>query len=99
MAEGGSYGSRDGDVTLRTALRPGDVGWIVRTHGTVYAREWGFDHTFEAYVAGPLAACVLDGSPRDRIWLAERGRETVGCVAVVAASPRIAQLRWFLVVP
>jgi GNAT superfamily N-acetyltransferase len=86
-------------VTIRTDLRPGDIGWIVSSHGTIYAKEWGFDPTFEAYVAGPLAACVRAGSTRDRIWLAERDGRIVGCVAIVAASPAQAQLRWFLVMP
>jgi N-acetylglutamate synthase-like GNAT family acetyltransferase len=86
-------------VTLRTDLKPGDLGRIVSMHGLVYAREYGFDRTFEAYVAGPLAQCVLSASGRDRIWLAEREGRLVGSVAVVAASPLAAQLRWFLVEP
>jgi GNAT superfamily N-acetyltransferase len=86
-------------VTLRTELRPGDLGWIVETHGTMYDREHGFDSTFEAYVAGPLSACALASSARERIWLAEREGRRVGCVAIVGASERTAQLRWFLVVP
>jgi ribosomal protein S18 acetylase RimI-like enzyme len=84
-------------VSLRHDLRPGDLGSVVRLHGTVYAREYGFDPTFEAYVAGPLAAFVL--SPRGRLWLAERGDRLVGCVAVVEATGDEAQLRWFLVDP
>src|SRR6478672_5540102 len=86
-------------VTLRTTLRPGDLGAVVQLHGTVYAREYGFDPTFEAYVAGPLAEFVLHPSDRERLWVAERGGRLVGCVAVVAAGPRTAQLRWFLVDP
>jgi GNAT superfamily N-acetyltransferase len=88
-----------GEITLRTELHPGDVGWIVGTHGSLYAREWGFDPSFEAYVAGPLAACVRAGSTRDRIWLAERDGRRIGCVAIVAASLEQAQFRWFLVTP
>jgi ribosomal protein S18 acetylase RimI-like enzyme len=99
MAESDAPTSPGSGVTLRADLRPGDLGWIVETHGTVYAREWGFDHTFEAYVAGPLAAAVLAGSPRERVWIAERDGERIGCVAIVAAGPRVAQLRWFLVLP
>jgi ribosomal protein S18 acetylase RimI-like enzyme len=86
-------------IHLRTQLRPGDLGMIVYLHGTIYARERGFDPTFEAYVAGPLAEFVKVGSPRERLWIAERGTQLVGCIAIVAAGPRTAQLRWFLVDP
>jgi GNAT superfamily N-acetyltransferase len=86
-------------ASVRTVLRPGDVGAVVTLHGVLYAREYGFDPTFEAYVAGPLAAFVLRGSPRERIWLAEHDDHLIGCVAIVADSPGVAQLRWFLVAP
>jgi ribosomal protein S18 acetylase RimI-like enzyme len=85
--------------TLRTVLRPGDLGAIVHLHGVVYAREYGFDPTFEAYVAGPLAGFVRAGSDRERIWIAERAGRLAGSVAIVAATPATAQLRWFLVDP
>jgi GNAT superfamily N-acetyltransferase len=88
-----------GPITLRTELRPGDLGAIVSLHGVVYARERGFDPTFEAYVAGPLAEFVRSGDRRQRLWIAERDGRIVGCVAIVAAAPRTAQLRWFLVAP
>jgi N-acetylglutamate synthase-like GNAT family acetyltransferase len=86
-------------TAVRTTLRPGDIGAISALHGTVYAKEYGFDTTFEAYVAGPLAAFVLKASPRERIWIAERDARIVGCVAIVEESPGVAQLRWFLVAP
>jgi GNAT superfamily N-acetyltransferase len=88
-----------GAVTLRTDLRPGDLGRVVELHGAVYAREYGFDPTFEAYVAGPLAEYVHRAAPRERLWLAERGGRLVGCAAIVAAEPGVAQFRWFLVEP
>jgi GNAT superfamily N-acetyltransferase len=84
---------------VRTDLRPGDLGSVVRLHGVVHGRECGFDASFEAYVAGPLAEFVLAASPRQRLWLAERGGDLVGCVAIVEASAEEAQLRWFLVDP
>jgi GNAT superfamily N-acetyltransferase len=87
------------DDWFRTELKPGDIGAIVQMHGLIYAKEYGFDHTFEAYVAGPLAECVRAASPRDRIWIAERDDKIVGCIAIVAASSQVAQLRWFLVDP
>jgi GNAT superfamily N-acetyltransferase len=86
-------------VTIRTSLRPGDLGAIVQLHGTIYAREYGFDPTFEAYVAGPLADFVRLGSDRERLWIAENDDQIVGCIAIVAATTETAQLRWYLVDP
>lgn len=86
-------------ITLRTDLRPGDLGAIVHLHGTLYAREYGFDPTFEAYVAGPLAEFILHPSPRNRLWLAEQDSRFVGCIAMVGAAEAEAQLRWYLVDP
>jgi GNAT superfamily N-acetyltransferase len=97
--EHGQQGALPAGVVLRDELRPGDVGEIVRLHGLVYAAEQRFDATFEAYVAGPLAAFVLEGSPRSRLWVAEQGGQIVGSVAIVAAEGDAAQLRWYLVVP
>src|SRR6476646_8340020 len=92
-------GSPTEPITLRTTLRPGDVGAVVSLHGTLYAREYGFDATFEAYVAGPLAEFVRSGSDRERLWIAEQDGRLVGCIAIVLASAEAAQLRWFLVDP
>lgn len=86
-------------IAIRTALGPGDVEAIVRLHGDLYAREFGFDETFADYVAHPLAAFAREGSSRERIWIAEEGGRIVGCVAIVAASEKEARLRWFLVDP
>lgn len=88
-------------IVLRTQLRPGDIDQVVLLHGRLYAREHGYDHTFEAYVAEPLARFACTASPRERIWLAERDERILGCIAIVAAesAPEVAQLRWFLVDP
>lgn len=86
-------------LAIRTRLQPGDIGSVVHLHGTIYARECGFDHTFEAYVAGPLAEFARSSASRERIWLAEDGDRLVGSIAIVAAGPDTAQLRWYLVDP
>lgn len=86
-------------ITVRADLRPGDLGSIVSLHGVLYAQERGFDPSFEAYVAGPLSDFVRSDTERQRLWIAERNGRMVGCVAIVAASPGTAQLRWFLVDP
>lgn len=89
----------DSSTTLRNDIRPGDIGSVAALHGIVYAKEYGFDPTFEAYVAGPLAEFVLRAAPGERIWLAERDGRLVGCIAIVAEQAGVAQLRWFVVAP
>lgn len=93
-------------ISIRNNLRPGDIGEVIHLHGVVYAEEQGWDHTFDAYVAGPLAEFVKSSSPRDRIWIVELtegdkegGRKAVrivGSVAIVDFSDGDAQLRWLL---
>jgi GNAT superfamily N-acetyltransferase len=87
------------NIAIRTIIRPGDIGAIVGLHGTFYAKEYGFNERFEAYVAGPLSEFVLKRSPRERLWIAEEENRFVGCVAIVEADESTAQLRWFLVDP
>lgn len=88
------------NVNLRCDLRPGDIGSVVSLHGVIYSQEYGYDHTFEAYVAAGAAefAQAFD-SHRDRLWIAEAGGQTIGSVAIVRRTASEAQLRWFLVHP
>lgn len=86
-------------VTFRTDLKAGDIGYVIHLHGVIHGRECGFDPTFEAYVAAPLAEFVRHPSPRQRLWVAEKEGRIVGCIAIVEVSVESAQLRWFLVDP
>jgi GNAT superfamily N-acetyltransferase len=86
-------------ATIRNTLKPGDFGAIVYLHGHLYAEEYGFDHTFEPYVARPLADFVLSPPDRQRIWMVETAEAVMGSVAIVRVSDTAAQLRWLLVHP
>lgn len=87
-------------VKIQTTLSPGDIGEIIRLHGVLYAREYGWDETFEVYVAEGLSKFVLNYNPeRDRIWVAEHEGRIVGCIAIAGYSETEAQLRWYLVHP
>ena len=86
--------------TLRHSFRPGELGYLTYLHGTVYAREYGYDTTFEAYVAEGLAEFIQSFKPKkDRIWLARAHDCVIGSVAIVGRSKLEAQLRWFFVHP
>jgi N-acetylglutamate synthase-like GNAT family acetyltransferase len=91
----------DSDMTfaLRSDLRAGDLGTLISLHGTVYARECGFDSTFEAHVARLLGEFVYERTDRDGFWIAEREGCLVGSIAVVGRSGRDSQLCWLLVEP
>lgn len=84
---------------IRTDLKQGDIGYLIYLHGVVYANEYGWDNTFEAYVAGPLAEFAKAHSARERIWIVEREGIVAGSISIVEASTEQAQLRWFLLHP
>lgn len=80
--------------------RPGDIGWVIHRHGTVYAEEYNFDETFEALVAEILAKFINCHDPkREYLWIAEQDGKRIGSVMLVDAGDRVAQLRLLLVAP
>jgi DNA-binding MarR family transcriptional regulator/GNAT superfamily N-acetyltransferase len=86
-------------ATLREP-RPGDMGFVVQSHGALYASEYGFDASFEALVAD-IAAKFLTSfdASRERCWIAELDGVPVGSVFVVRHNDEIAKLRLLLVDP
>lgn len=86
-------------VSIRTEIHPGDIGSIIHLHGTLYAKEYAFDHTFEPYVAIPLGEFVMKQTPGDKLWIVEQKENVVGSVAIVRCPGNIAQLRWLIVHP
>ena len=86
-------------ATLRDP-RPGDMGWVVQSHGSLYAGEYGFDSSFEALVAEITAKFLTSfDASRERCWIADIGGAAVGSVFLVRHSDDIAKLRLLLVDP
>jgi len=76
------------------------MGRVVQLHGALYAREFGYDATFEALVAEIAAGFVRNfDAKRERCWIAELRGEVVGSVFLVRKSPTVAKLRLLIVDP
>jgi GNAT superfamily N-acetyltransferase len=91
---------------IRPVGKPGDLGWMVRAHGEIYAAEYGWDSSFEALVARIVADFAADPDrPGQRGWIAELDDRLAGCVLCVPAEDAgdsdgaTAQLRILLVDP
>jgi DNA-binding MarR family transcriptional regulator/predicted GNAT family acetyltransferase len=94
-----------GDETPRPAAslrdpEPGDMGWVVQSHGALYAAEYGFGAVFEGLVAEIVAGFVTSFDPaRERCWIADLAGQPVGSVFLVRQSDEVAKLRLLLVDP
>ena len=61
------------EVVIRELGQPGDLGWVVMTHGEIYAREFGWDTSMESFTAGIVADYATGhDSDREAAWIAER---------------------------
>src|SRR4051794_22769438 len=87
-------------VMIRSIGEPGDLGWVVLAHGELYAREFGWDTSFEALVARIVADWAAQhDDATEAAWVAELDGRRVGCVFCVREDITTARLRILLVDP
>ena len=76
------------------------MGRVVQLHGELYAREFGYDTSFEALVAEIVADFVRNCDPkRERCWIAERDGIVVGSIFLVRKNESEAKLRLLIIDP
>jgi len=87
------------DITIRTDIRPGDIGYITYMHGWIYQEEYGYSTAFEGYVAESFHKFLINyNQEKDCLWRAEHNGNIIGCIGMVGYGES-AQLRWFLIAP
>lgn len=88
------------DISIRTALKPGDIGYVIYMHGNLYQQECNFGVGFEAYVAKGLSEFYEQYDERlDRVWVAEHAGKIVGFLVLMHRAAGEAQLRYFILEP
>jgi N-acetylglutamate synthase-like GNAT family acetyltransferase len=87
------------DISIRTELRPGDIGYVIYMHGDLYKKEYSYGIPFEAYVAKGLCEFYEKYNPqRNRVWVCEHKDRMVGFLLLMDRG-KAAQLRYFLIQP
>jgi peptidyl-dipeptidase Dcp len=87
------------DISIRTELRPGDIGYVTYMHGALYGREYGYGIQFETYVANGLCEFYEKYNPeRSRVWVCEHNDRMIGFLLLMDRG-KAAQLRYFLIEP
>jgi peptidyl-dipeptidase Dcp len=88
------------DIQIRTTLHPGDIGYIIYLHGSMYGTEYGYTISFEAYVAHGLYEFYKQYNPlEDRVWICEHNNTVVGFVLLMHRGNNTAQLRYLILLP
>jgi peptidyl-dipeptidase Dcp len=87
------------NISIRTDLRSGDIGYVTYLHGSLYFREYKYGLPFENYVAKGLCEFYEKYNPeRNRIWACEHQDRMIGFLLLMDRG-EAAQLRYFLIEP
>lgn len=87
------------DISIRTQLKPGDIGYIIYLHGALYGKEYEYGVQFETYVAKGLCEFYEKYDPRrNRVWICEHNDKVIGFLLLMDRGDS-AQLRYFLIEP
>ncbi|WP_428664672.1 GNAT family N-acetyltransferase [Runella sp.] len=87
-------------ITIRTDIRPGDLGYITYLVGLLYAKEYGMNLLNDIEMANFITHFVPHHRPeKERLWIAETDEHIVGSVIVFEEHPGVAHLRSLLLHP
>jgi peptidyl-dipeptidase Dcp len=88
------------DITIRTEIQPGDLGYVIHRHGVIYNKEYQYGVVFEAYVSKGIFELYKNYDvDKDCVWICEHGNRMVGFLALEHKENEAAQLRFFFIEP
>lgn len=83
----------DRNVTIRT-YKPGDPSLVCYFYYKLYERQYHFNGSVEKYFIRGMAE-LFNSPGGSQLWVAEKERTIVGCIAIIKKGEHEAQLRWF----
>ena len=87
------------EISIRTELKPGDLGYIIYLHGHLYKQECDYGIEFEMYVALGLAEFYEHyDKEKDCVWICEHENTIIGFLLLLHRGAA-AQLRYFILEP
>jgi len=90
----------DNEITIRTDIMPGDLGYVMFRHGKLYGHEYQYGVEFETYIGAGLYEFYKNYDPaRDRVWICEQNDKIVGFLLLMHRENNAAQLRYFYFEP
>lgn len=85
-------------TTIRSIIKPGDLGYVIHRHGAIYAEEYNYGVEFEMYVAEGLNEFYNKYDPlKDRVWICENGNIIIAFLLLMHRENNAAQLRYFYI--
>jgi peptidyl-dipeptidase Dcp len=88
------------NISIRTELKPGDLGYVIHRHGKLYDEEYDYGVSFEMYVALGMHEFYKKYNPElDNVWICEHEEKIIGFLLLMNRENNAAQLRYFYLEP
>jgi peptidyl-dipeptidase Dcp len=88
------------DISIRTELHSGDIGYITYMHGVFHRKECGYGLSFESYVAEGLHEFYKNYNPeKECMWVCEHKGKIIGSLLLMNRGNDTAQLRYYIIEP
>ena len=86
------------NISIRTGLNPGDIGFVNYLHGYLIAKEFGL--FCDTYIAEGLIEFYNNYDKNlDKVWICEYERKIIGSIFLMHRDNLTAQLRYFILEP